>query len=146
MAMDYTKYPDDWKAISHRIRFERAGGKCEQCGAVHGSWIYRKLDNPAEWSLLDNEEYVYYHGHEYTDKPTLVILTVHHIGVPYPDGTPGDPRDKMDVRDENLIAMCQRCHLIADLPHHIASAKVTRAAKREQRITELGQGNFFDKA
>jgi hypothetical protein len=28
-------YPPDWKEISKRIRFERAGGKCEQCGAEH---------------------------------------------------------------------------------------------------------------
>lgn len=27
------RYPADWPAISHRIRFERAGGRCEWCGA-----------------------------------------------------------------------------------------------------------------
>lgn len=26
-------YPPDWKEISKRIRFERAGNKCEWCGA-----------------------------------------------------------------------------------------------------------------
>ena len=26
-------YPDDWPAISRRIRFERAGNRCEWCGA-----------------------------------------------------------------------------------------------------------------
>jgi hypothetical protein len=36
------KYPVDWKAISARIRFERAGGQCEwmtdgvRCQARHG--------------------------------------------------------------------------------------------------------------
>ncbi len=29
-------YPKDWPAISKRIRFERAGGRCEDCGAVNG--------------------------------------------------------------------------------------------------------------
>ena len=29
-------YPADWPAVSQRIRFERAGGKCEWRGAVHG--------------------------------------------------------------------------------------------------------------
>jgi hypothetical protein len=33
MPVDYSKYPKDWKQISRRIRFERAGGKCEWCGA-----------------------------------------------------------------------------------------------------------------
>lgn len=30
------RYPADWKRISQRIRFERARGQCEWCGAVHG--------------------------------------------------------------------------------------------------------------
>lgn len=25
-------YPEDWDEISRRIRFERAGGRCEWCG------------------------------------------------------------------------------------------------------------------
>jgi hypothetical protein len=29
------RYPADWPAISRRIRFERAGNKCEQCGATN---------------------------------------------------------------------------------------------------------------
>lgn len=30
------RYPKDWPEISKRIRFGRAGGKCEWCGAEHG--------------------------------------------------------------------------------------------------------------
>src|SRR5579875_3089177 len=30
------RYPADWPEISRRIRFERAGGKCEWYGAVNG--------------------------------------------------------------------------------------------------------------
>jgi hypothetical protein len=36
------RYPKDWKVISRRIRFERAGGRCEfiidgnRCPALHG--------------------------------------------------------------------------------------------------------------
>jgi hypothetical protein len=39
--MDRNKYPKNWTEISHRIRFERAGGRCEgsprypDCRAVH---------------------------------------------------------------------------------------------------------------
>ena len=32
-------YPPDWPAISRRIRFERAGGRCERCGRVHGEMV-----------------------------------------------------------------------------------------------------------
>ena len=30
------RYPDDWPAISKRIRFERAGNRCEWCAAANG--------------------------------------------------------------------------------------------------------------
>lgn len=30
------RYPKDWPQISRRIRFDRAAGKCEWCGAEHG--------------------------------------------------------------------------------------------------------------
>ena len=36
MPIDRKRYPPDWKQTSHRIRFERAEGKCEVCKAVHG--------------------------------------------------------------------------------------------------------------
>lgn len=35
---DKSLYPADWKAISHRIRFGRAKGKCERCGAAHNEY------------------------------------------------------------------------------------------------------------
>lgn len=42
MPMKREDYPPDWENISHHIRFERAGGRCEwiedgeRCEAVHG--------------------------------------------------------------------------------------------------------------
>jgi hypothetical protein len=33
MPMKRALYPADWEAISRRIRFGRAGGRCEWCGA-----------------------------------------------------------------------------------------------------------------
>jgi hypothetical protein len=36
MPMQRERYPTDWEAISLRIRAERAGWKCEWCGAEHG--------------------------------------------------------------------------------------------------------------
>jgi hypothetical protein len=30
------RYPPNWAAISRHIRFVRARGKCEVCGAAHG--------------------------------------------------------------------------------------------------------------
>ncbi|HSS99910.1 MAG TPA: hypothetical protein VLK33_22905 [Terriglobales bacterium] len=156
MPMDKTKYPSNWDEISHRIRFERAGGKCEQCGLQNGLEIVRS-DIDAAYFIVWNEEhflYTYPDGEwikmseipdEYDiTRPTRVVLTVHHIGVDLPDGTPGSPHDKMDCRDENLIALCQRCHLLADLPHHIQARKRTLLDKKAAAIRESGQMELFD--
>lgn len=37
MPMKRELYPKNWKQISHDIRFNRAGGKCEVCGVEHGA-------------------------------------------------------------------------------------------------------------
>ena len=49
---------------------------------------------------------------------SIVILTVAHL-----DHTPEN------VGDENLMAMCQRCHLTYDAKHHAANAAASRRAK-----------------
>jgi hypothetical protein len=36
-------------------------------------------------------------------------LSVHHRGVPYATGQPGDSRDKHDLRIENLQVLCVPC-------------------------------------
>jgi 5-methylcytosine-specific restriction endonuclease McrA len=126
MPIDYRKYPPDWGDISKRIR-ERAGNVCEECGVPNGSHVTRAKGDRSQWTQVE------------AGKGTRIVLTVHHIGVDHADGTPGDPRDKMDVRDENLIALCQACHLAADLDHHIAEARKTRARKRHEQIVQAGQ-------
>ncbi len=117
MPMDRSRYPTNWPEISRRIRFDRAGGRCEWCGAE----IYKP--------------------HPITG--SIVILSVHHIGVPKPDGSPGDVHDKMDCRDENLAALCQRCHFLADLPYHVISAHISRARNKHVRIRQAGQLDLF---
>jgi len=37
-------------------------------------------------------------------------LSVHHLGADYITGLPGDPRDKHDLRRENLQVICYPCH------------------------------------
>jgi hypothetical protein len=91
MGMRKGAYPDNWRDTSLRIR-EQAGYVCEHCGRKQG---------------------------DVTASGGPVVMTVHHIGVPGTPGSPyhtlGDPQDKRDCRDENLICLCQRCHLGADL-------------------------------
>ncbi|GAB4427933.1 MAG: hypothetical protein Kow0031_08070 [Anaerolineae bacterium] len=96
-------YPKNWKAISLAIR-ERDGWRCAWCGAKN------REPHPVTGST--------------------VVLTVAHLGTPKPDGTPGNKRDKMDVRPENLAALCQRCHLNFDRDEHIANAAETRRRRK----------------
>lgn len=67
-----------------------------------------------------------------------IVLTVAHLGVPYPDGRPGNKHDKSDCRSENLAALCQRCHLNFDRPDHLARARATRERKRRERDASRG--------
>jgi len=107
MPMKRELYPDNWEEISHRIRFERAGNRCEWCGAANG------FPSPVTGSK--------------------VVLTVAHLGIAKPDGTPGDKEDKQDCREENLAALCQRCHLNYDRPEILVKV---RARIRQKRIDQ----------
>ena len=104
MSMNPKLYPAGWARISERIRFGRARGRCEWCGAAHGR------------------------QHPQTD--SMVVLTTAHLGTPFPDGRPGDKTDKHDVRAENLAALCQWCHLNYDRADHIAAATIAREGRR----------------
>lgn len=48
-----------------------------------------------------------------------VVLTVAHLD-----------HDTTNNSDENLAALCQRCHLTYDAAHHAANAAATRRQKR----------------
>ncbi|KPI12065.1 hypothetical protein OK074_2686 [Actinobacteria bacterium OK074] len=96
------RYPSDWPQISHRIRFERAGGRCEcdgRCGRRHPGRCTAVHDQP----------------HPATG--SLVVLTTAHLD---------DVPEHCD--DDNLAAMCQACHLSYDAALHAATAARTRAA------------------
>ena len=98
------------------VRFERAEGRCEQCGRPHGRTVLhlgdgrwwdaeaaqwrngrgralRRLPSPDRWN-----------GPIFT---TRVILACAHL-----DHNPANSRPG------NLKALCQRCHLVHDRPEH----------------------------
>lgn len=103
MPMDYTRYPADWKAIALATK-EAARWICQDCEM--------QCRKPSE--TFD------------THKRTM---SVRRADVMHADGRPGDPHDKMDVRPENLLALCSRCHLIRDVPIHVLHAAETRRRK-----------------
>lgn len=102
------RYPADWKAISWRIRNERAKGRCE-CDGRCGRPI-EHLDT-ADRCRNVNGGLAYGTG-------SRVVLTVAHL----------DHRPE-NCADENLMAMCQGCHLHYDRDHHAETRKVTARAE-----------------
>lgn len=97
------RYPLNWKAISHEIRFVRAAGRCECLGECGRGTHPGRCPNR--------------HGHPAYGTGSKVVLTTAHL-----DHTPEhcDPA--------NLRAMCQGCHLHLDRDHHRETAARTRAA------------------
>jgi hypothetical protein len=88
-ASERDRYPKDWKAISLRIRAERARWQCEWCAAKHGE--------------------------PHPETGARVVLTVAHL-----DHTPEN------CADDNLAALCQRCHNRYDAPMRRAGVKARR--------------------
>lgn len=107
MPVDWSKYPPDWKAISLRIR-ARSGGRCE-CGGECG--LHRMTGGPRRCEERNGEPAKWANG--------KVVLTVAHLN-----------HDTADNRDENLKAMCQRCHLRYDAALHARNSAETRRQKR----------------
>ena len=118
--MQRERYPPDWEAIS-LARREQAQWQCEWCGVAHGT------------ERMGSKGKLY-----------KVVLTVAHLGTAYPDGRPGNKHDKMDVRPENLAALCNTCHLRYDVDEHLYNARLTRHRQRMKQAHEAGQLDLFD--
>lgn len=68
---------------------------------------------------------------------SIVVLTVAHLGIDKPDGSPGSKEDLADVREENLAALCQKCHLDFDREDHLRRRLFNRRAARLARGEQL---------
>jgi hypothetical protein len=109
------RYPSDWKHISGRIRFVRAGNRCECEGECGRGTHAGRCPN--------------YHGQAAYGTGSVVVLTVAHL-----DHTPEN------CADDNLKAMCQGCHLHYDREHHAQTAQRTRTAALAAQMDSLFSG------
>lgn len=124
------RYPANWKQIRERI-LARASNCCEQCRVTNGDMIVRGIDKDAgTFQRFDGDGEVYAaddgrllgrcKASEYCgNKWTRVVLTIAHL-----DHVP----EHCD--EDNLKALCQRCHLAYDAEHHRANAQATRHARK----------------
>jgi hypothetical protein len=119
------RYPKEWPEISRRIRFTRAKGRCEctgHCGVDHA----QENDNygicPPGYTDYPDERCSAEHHHPHYISGNKVVLTVAHL-----DHIPEN------CNDENLVAMCQRCHNRYDAPMRRQGIKTRRLERKAIR-------------
>lgn len=134
MPIDLSKYPKNWDAIRQEVR-ERAGNKCQMCGAPNRVAIWRERRSP-RWTEAYEDARELFGPDIYR---SVTKLGTAHLGVPKPDGSPGDKYDTLDVRPENLAAYCQRCHFELDRPEIVPRRRATLNHKARRRQDAAGQ-------
>lgn len=115
MPTDKSLYPSDWKERRERI-LERDGHKCKFCGVPNHIYVYRDANGWQHACLMTIEALA-----REDRKVTYIVLTIAHL---IPDGP-------LDCPDEDLAALCQRCHLRYDIKKHVANAATTRRLNKE---------------
>ncbi len=117
-------YPDDWEEISDRVRFVRAGNRCEQCCRPHlapvltlpdGRWKEPFARSRAQIWRGDRGELVAVpSAAEFKEavKRRYVLQTAHKDHNPLNNAL------------DNLAAWCNRCHLIHDRREHLRRRKI----------------------
>ena len=110
--MPESDYPPNWKEISLQIR-ERANWQCEctgECGLHRGRRCEEKDNTKAKWA------------------EGKVVLTVAHRN-----------HSKADCRPENLMALCNTCHLRYDHVLHMTNQHNER--RQRQASVDMFQDN-----
>jgi hypothetical protein len=129
-------YPPNWPALSRRVRFERAGGRCQRCARPHlaqvrclpdGRWFDENTrtwrdwrGRPARWPDLIEAGYI---------RSTRVVLAAAHLD-----------NDPANNRLANLKGLCQRCHMLHDRPFHLAQRWLTY--RRRWALGDLFFGQY----
>ena len=129
-------YPPHWRELSSHVRFQRAEGRCQRCGRPHlvllrclpdGRWFDEQAatwrdrrGRPTRWpDLMETPRF----------RKTRVVLAAAHLD--------SDPTNN---RLRNLRALCQRCHMLHDRPHHLAQRWITY--RRRSAVGDLFLGPY----
>jgi hypothetical protein len=137
MPIDYKKYPPNWKTeIRPRILY-RDQNQCKNCGKHNYIVGYYNIDglwNPTSGNIYHDHigtfgaesykearevcdscnEYGQFQGEHYI----VIVLTIAHLD-----------QDITNNDDNNLAALCQRCHFRHDAPY-----RLTNKLKRQGQL------------
>jgi len=100
------RYPKNWKELSTSLK-EEANWQCQCDGRCNRNTHSGRCPNK--------------HKEEAYGSKSIVILTTAHL-----NHTPED------CRKENLMVMCQGCHLHYDKEHHAESRRATKLANQNK--------------
>lgn len=109
-------YPPEWPALSRHIRFEIAGGRCQDCSRPHLRYVLTMKDgrwfDPVDvvWRDAGGNQCSFPGWVEAirTGRASRVVLATAHL-----DNNPAN------AAIENLRALCQWCHLRRDREFHL---------------------------
>lgn len=120
------RYPKDWLQIRELILL-RARNRCEcagECGyGDHHIWPPGLYGEPIE------NRCGAVNGQPHPETGSTVVLTIAHL-----DHVPEN------CDEDNLRAMCQRCHLAYDQEHHMQQREMNRRIELEA----AGQERLFE--
>ncbi len=118
------RYPKDWKTVVvPRIR-ARSGNRCEctgQCGVQHPDHVMvQGNDDEDRAVIVEPMRCAKWNGYPIDEfEGPKIVLTVAHL-----DHQPEN------CADDNLLHLCQGCHLRYDAPRKHAEMKARRRAQR----------------
>lgn len=122
MPCDYKRYPSNWHTEIRPRILERARNRCEWCGVENGALGIRGHDGTF-YAHGDDEARACSSGLAAPDaKVVRIVLTIAHLYNP----------DPMCCDDDNLAALCQRCHNRLDAPMRAAHRRKTSASNKGQ--------------
>ena len=143
MAIDYKNYPPNWKTEIRPRILARANNCCERCKVPNYKIVCRGKWSDASGNLVpvwqcDDTGQIYsakdgtFLGDDYVgevwqpgEKQTItkIILTIAHVGY---------NKSPMNANEDELLALCQRCHLLEDKDHHRYKRRQTMKKKKKQ--------------
>ena len=132
MPIDYRNYPDNWKTEIRPSILKRAENKCEKCGVenyavgwrengwfIHAMtfksgnrrkrWLFSTYKQARIAADSCNKELKLVGINK---KCIVIVLTIAHLN-----------HDIADNREDNLKALCQRCHNVMDAPYRAKNRK-----------------------
>ena len=132
MPWNRKDYPPNWDEIRERILI-RANGCCERCNLKNHSLIDKKtrmvIDNHADWRYREllRKDYSPDQARKKCNI-TKIVLTIAQLN---------HDKDNWEVTDDDLQALCQKCHLSLDIKHHTENRKYGRNFRKNNFKLDL---------